>query len=1140
MHRLDAAFAVGVQAGFHLHRLDGQQQVARLHRPAGLRHHGRHHPGHRRADLVRVAGIGLGPHRGLGLHPSVRHPDAARLAVQLEEHLGLAGLVGLGDGLHQDFQRLAGVDLGRDLLARLHAVEEGPGRQGPDRTVEPVALGVFGEDLGIHQVAVEVLVVDRPVLEPRRERRALGREVHRRHLGTGAAGERRLALEDLALQRHGPAARGLADLAAHQVDHRFGEGDLDGRILDLLAGQPLRDHHQRHVADHLGRRRDLDDVAEHPVHLGIGVGHLVPAVLEPEAAGLGLEVGELPAGHLVQVDLRGGGPGAGLEGRILVADPFPVVRDVADRVDVEAGVAFGVPQRLDDRADRRLRGAAGHRVHGGVDRVHPGLGRSEDRGPGDAAGVVGVEVDRQPDLLLQRPDEHAGGGGLEQPGHVLQPEDMRAGVAQRLAGLDIVAQVVFRPVGVEDVAGVADRRLEDLAALAHRVHGDMHVLDPVEAVEHPEHVHPRARRLGDEALDHVVGVVGVADPVRRPQQHLRQDVRHRLADVAQPLPRAFLQEAIGHVEGGPAPALDREQPRQVRGIGRRHPDHVDRAHPRRQQRLVGVAHGGVGDQQPLLRRHPVGHRLRPLLLQQLPGAARGLGPRRRRLRPAQGGRRLRQAGGLGMPVDADIGDVGQDAGGAVAPRLELEKLGGRVDEPGGGLVRQEHRVLQQVDDEVDIGRDAAHPELAQGPVHAADGAVGGLRPGRHLDEERIVEAGDDRAGIGGAAVQPDAVAGGGAVGGDAAVIGDEVVLRVLGRDPALDRVAGERHRRLRGRAGRLGQGRALGDADLRLHDVDAGDLLGHGMLDLHPRVDLDEVEGARVDVLQELDGAGIHIADRPADPEREAADLLALLGGEIGGGGALDDLLVAALHGAVALVEMVEPAMAVAEQLHLDVPGALDHLLEIALAAAEGGLGLAPALADLGLQLARGRDRAHAAPAAAPAGLEHQRVADRLGLARDLGHVVAEHAGRRDHRHAGLNGDLAGRGLVAERPHGRRGGADEGDAGGGAGIDEIRVLGEQAVARMDGVAARLARHPDHLGDRQIGRDRPQPGADTIGLVGLEPVQRELVLLGIDRDRALAELVGGAQDADGDLAAVGDQDLFEHWVPFPRLRGARAP
>ena len=49
---------------------------------------------------------------------------------------------------------------------------------------------------------------------------------------------------------------------------------------------------------------------------------------------------------------------------------------------------------------------------------------------------------------------------------------------------------------------------------------------------------------------------------------------------------------------------------------------------------------------------------------------------------------------------------------------------------------------------------------------------------------------------------------------------------------------------------------ALGDADLRLDDVDAGDHLGDGVLDLDARIDLDEVELAGVGIHQELDRAG--------------------------------------------------------------------------------------------------------------------------------------------------------------------------------------------------------------------------------------------------------------------------------------------
>ena len=53
---------------------------------------------------------------------------------------------------------------------------------------------------------------------------------------------------------------------------------------------------------------------------------------------------------------------------------------------------------------------------------------------------------------------------------------------------------------------------------------------------------------------------------------------------------------------------------------------------------------------------------------------------------------------------------------------------------------------------------------------------------------------------------------------------------------------------------------------------------------------------------------------------------------------------------------------------------------------------------------------------------------------------------------------------------------------------------------MDRVGLGLAGDAEHLGDRQIGLDRPQPLADLVGLVGLEAVEGELVLLGEDRDR----------------------------------------
>ena len=60
-----------------------------------------------------------------------------------------------------------------------------------------------------------------------------------------------------------------------------------------------------------------------------------------------------------------------------------------------------------------------------------------------------------------------------------------------------------------------------------------------------------------------------------------------------------------------------------------------------------------------------------------------------------------------------------------------------------------------------------------------------------------------------------------------------------------------------------------------------------------------------------------------------------------------------------------------------------------------------------------------------------------------------------------------------------------------------------------------------------------PAADLIGLVRLEAVERKLVLLGIDRDGGDAEFGRGAEHADRDFRAVGDQqaaDTSSHRSP----------
>src|SRR5262249_61851463 len=55
----------------------------------------------------------------------------------------------------------------------------------------------------------------------------------------------------------------------------------------------------------------------------------------------------------------------------------------------------------------------------------------------------------------------------------------------------------------------------------------------------------------------------------------------------------------------------------------------------------------------------------------------------------------------------------------------------------------------------------------------------------------------------------------------------------------------------------------LGDENLQTHEIEPGGGFGDGMLDLQPRVDLEEVEGAG-GVEHELDRTRVHVPDGPA------------------------------------------------------------------------------------------------------------------------------------------------------------------------------------------------------------------------------------------------------------------------------------
>jgi hypothetical protein len=213
----------------------------------------------------------------------------------------------------------------------------------------------------------------------------------------------------------------------------------------------------------------------------------------------------------------------------------------------------------------------------------------------------------------------------------------------------------------------------------------------------------------------------------------------------------------------------------------------------------------------------------------------------------------------------------------------------------------------------------------------------------------------------------------------------------------------------------------------------------------------------------------------------------------------------------------------VGEALCLDVPGSVEEPLDEALAAPERGGGLADRRLELLVDLRKGARDLQAASAAAEGRLDRDRKAV-LGRERmDLRGALHRLGCPGDERCTRAMGDVPCAHLVAERLDrcGRR--SDPHETGLDDGPREVCVLGEKAVARVDGVGPRPPRDVEQLADVEVRLLRP--GArERERLVGDAHVQRLAIGVCVDRDGADPGVTARAGDADCDLAAVRDEDL----------------
>ena len=248
--------------------------------------------------------------------------------------------------------------------------------------------------------------------------------------------------------------------------------------------------------------------------------------------------------------------------------------------------------------------------------------------------------------------------------------------------------------------------------------------------------------------------------------------------------------------------------------------------------------------------------------------------------------------------------------------------------------------------------------------------------------------------------------------------------------------------------------------------------------------------------------------------------------GQTGRRGDFDEFLVATLDAAIALPQVTDGPGAVADDLHLDVPGARQQLFHVHVTAAERRprFGLAARVGVL--QFLAAPHHAHAAPTAAADGLDQHGAGGGQGVEEIGGFGKAGRAGSAGQDgHAKPFGQGAGFGFVAEQRQQLGARPDKGEIGIGTAAGKLGVLAQKAVSGMDGVAASLLGRLQDSVDVQIGSGSGL--GQGVRHVRQAPVQRFGVVLRKHRHRAHAQFRGGAQDADGNLAAVGNQQFGGH-------------
>ena len=256
-----------------------------------------------------------------------------------------------------------------------------------------------------------------------------------------------------------------------------------------------------------------------------------------------------------------------------------------------------------------------------------------------------------------------------------------------------------------------------------------------------------------------------------------------------------------------------------------------------------------------------------------------------------------------------------------------------------------------------------------------------------------------------------------------------------------------------------------GNVNLQRHQIQAGDLLSHGVLNLQARIHLHEEERRRVlRRHNELHRARADVANRACRVTGRFTNCAARFLIQQRARCFLDDLLMASLQRALTLAQVDYIAVFICENLHLDMPRGVDEVLDEQGIIAEGTRRFTTGCRECRRQVSSVFHAVHTLAATSCRRLNQYRKANRWGC---LDEVLVAKPWTRQTRHggniAGFDGG-AGRDFVAHGVNsaGRR--ANEFDTRFLAGGGEVCVFREKAITGVDSICAAATSGIDNLVD----------------------------------------------------------------------------